>query len=126
MITDVNIIEGNYLNSDTISRVSRSQMKKKKKAIRFENAILKCVLALIIELLFIIIFYQWLSGSIPAEYEGEYTTYIVSKGDRLWDIAESVSDNKDIREVIHIIKNDNRLDNANLYIGQELKIRCEY
>ena len=56
----------------------------------------------------------------------QYTTYSVSKGERLWDIAEQFADNRDIREVVYIIEKDNGLDSANLQIGQELKIRNEY
>ena len=46
--------------------------------------------------------------------------------ERLWNIAEKVSENRDIREVVYIIEKDNNLDSANLSIGQELKIRSEY
>ena len=75
---------------------------------------------------FIIIGIQGLFTNLqPKEYEGEYTTYYVSKGETLWTISKSLNSNLDIREVVHLIREDNNIS-ANLQIGQELKIREIY
>lgn len=64
--------------------------------------------------------------SIAVEYNGEYNTYWVCKGQTLWTIAENVASDKDTREVVYIIRQDNNLENSAVYEGQLLKIRCEY
>lgn len=69
--------------------------------------------------IFMLLFISPVSGdSIP-----EYTTIIVAKGDTLWKIAkQSAKENEDIRNKITEIKKLNNI-NADLYIGQELKIQ---
>ncbi len=61
----------------------------------------------------------------PIKYENckiEYEDYIVQSGDTLWEIAEYYYPDKDNREIVHLIKQDNFCD-SNLKIGQVLKIR---
>lgn len=49
--------------------------------------------------------------------------YIVSKGERLWDIAEQYKrPGQDIREYIYEIKKINNMENSTIYEGQELTI----
>lgn len=76
--------------------------------------------------LIIEIFNKILEPGIPLNYEGEYTIYYVSKGETLWTIAKQQNfENKDLREIIHIIEKDNNID-GHLTIGQELKLRSIY
>lgn len=57
-----------------------------------------------------------------------YKTIYVSNGETLWEIAENEQKsnnyykNKDIREIVYSIKNTNKLENSDLYEGQELLI----
>ena len=49
--------------------------------------------------------------------------YIVSKGERLWDIAEQYKrPDQDIREYIYEIKKLNGLDESTIYEGQTIKV----
>lgn len=59
------------------------------------------------------------------EYQGNYNTYYVSKGETLWSIAEKQNSNLDVREIIHMIKEDNNIT-PELSIGQELILREIY
>lgn len=61
----------------------------------------------------------------PKEYIGDYTTYYVTKGDTLWSISEEMDSDLDIRQIIHLIREDNQIS-PNLQIGQELKLREVY
>ena len=60
--------------------------------------------------------------------EYEHKTILVSQGDTLWTIAEFEKENneyykdKDIREIVFEIKENNNLNSSNLKVGQELKI----
>lgn len=76
-------------------------------------------------LLFIIIFIISLSykyTSSEAITTREYT-YIVKKGDTLWDIAKSYNNNnQDVREIIFNIKKQNKIDSL-IYPGQEITIK---
>ena len=74
----------------------------------------------IISILFIII-----NSNKIEEKEITYATYHVSKGDTLWTIAKEQNSNKDIREIIYMIRQDNNIG-ANLSIGQEIQIRNIY
>lgn len=57
------------------------------------------------------------------EIKSTETQYIVSKGERLWDIAEQYKRPKqDIREYIYEIKKLNNMENSTIYEGQELTI----
>ena len=50
--------------------------------------------------------------------------YIVQKGDTAWTIASrNNTANKDIRELIYYMEQDNGIKAGNLNIGQEIKIR---
>ena len=57
-----------------------------------------------------------------------YKTVYVSSGDTLWNIAKLEKNNnayfedKDIRDVVEVLKNTNNLTSSNLEIGQELNI----
>ena len=108
------------------TKVMKKELQRKRKVAKIKRTIWSFILGVAVLTSFTTIFANWLEGDIPTSYEGEYSTYHVSKGDRLWDIAEEVSGSKDVREVIYIIEKDNNLDSANLHIGQELKLRAEY
>lgn len=108
------------------TKVMKRELQMKRRKARIRKVVTEFILFIIMITIFVISFVNWLNGDIPVNYEGEYTTYTVSKGERLWNIAEKVSSNKDVREVVYIIEKDNNLDSANLHIGQELKIRNEY
>ncbi|WP_304393317.1 LysM peptidoglycan-binding domain-containing protein [uncultured Clostridium sp.] len=104
----------------------RKNLKRKNKSLKIRKAVVRLTLSVMLFGTFMLMFVNWLNGSIPTKYEGEYTEYIVSDGDRLWDIAEEFSSNKDVREVVYTIKRDNNLESSNLSIGQVLQIRNEF
>lgn len=60
--------------------------------------------------------------------EYSYKTITVSEGETLWNIAEFEKENneyyknKDIREIVFEIRENNNLSTSNLVVGQELKI----
>lgn len=108
------------------TKVIKRELQMKRRKARIKKLIIETILCMIVIAGFIVSFANWLDGDISLNYDGEYTTYTVSKGERLWDIAKEFSTDKDVREVIYIIEKDNNLDSANLHIGQELKIRNEY
>lgn len=60
--------------------------------------------------------------------EYTYKTITVSEGETLWNIAEFEKENneyyknKDIREIVFEIRENNNLTTSNLVVGQELKI----
>lgn len=108
------------------TKVIRKGMQKRKVKTRVRKAIVGTLIYISLMLISVAAFANWLQGDIPVKYDGEFTTYVVSKGDRLWNIAEQYADGNDIREVIYIIEKDNNLDSADLSIGQELKIRNEF
>lgn len=126
MNTDVNIIEGLYLRKDRVTRISKAQMRKRKRIAKIKRISIECILGILLIFSMSFILTSWFDSNIPIKYEGDYIIHTVSKGERLWSIAEKVSENRDIREVVYIIEKDNNLDSANLSIGQELKIRSEY
>lgn len=108
------------------TKVMKKELQRKRKVAKIKRTIWSFILGIATLTTFTVAFAGWLEGDIPTTYDGEYSTYFVSKGERLWDIAEEVADGKDVREVVYIIEKDNNLDNANLHIGQELKLRAEY
>ena len=58
----------------------------------------------------------------PPEYHTE--TYIVQAGDTAWSIMNNYNyANKDIRELIYYMEQDNGIKAGYLQIGQEIKIR---
>lgn len=60
------------------------------------------------------------------EYTGSFNTYTVMPNDTLWSIAEDQESDKDIREIIHMIKEDNGLADSSINAWQELQIRENY
>lgn len=60
--------------------------------------------------------------------EYTYKTITVSEGETLWNIAEFEKENneyyknKDIRDIVFEIRENNNLSTSNLFVGQELKI----
>ena len=60
--------------------------------------------------------------------EYNFKTIEISEGETLWNIAQYEKEhneyykNKDIREIVFEIKENNNLNSSNLYVGQELKI----
>lgn len=108
------------------TKVMKRKAQEKRRKAKIRKVVVNTILFIATMTIFTISFANWLEGDIPTQYEGEYTTYTVSKGERLWDIAEQVSEGRDIREVVYIIEKDNNLDSANLTIGQQLQIRNEY
>lgn len=61
-----------------------------------------------------------------AEYTGGFNTYTVIPGETLWSIAEDIESDKDIREVIHMIKKDNGMTDSNINAWQQLQLRENY
>lgn len=54
----------------------------------------------------------------------EITSYTVSKGETLWNIAkEYTPSNKDIRQTVYEIKQLNNMTDSTIYPGQTIKIK---
>lgn len=66
-----------------------------------------------------------LAGLHKEDYNGNYNSYSISKGETLWSIAKDQNSNLDIREVIYLIKQDNSIS-SELSIGQEIVLREIY
>ena len=60
------------------------------------------------------------------EYTGGFKTYTVRPGETLWSIASDIESDKDIREVIHMIKKDNGMTESSINAWQQLQLRNEY
>lgn len=79
----------------------------------------------IVTLIFIIIITFMCLNSIfdKEEYTAKETQYVVTKGERLWDIAEQYKKpGQDIREYIYEIRKLNNMENSTIYEGQEITI----
>lgn len=79
----------------------------------------------IVTLIFIIIITFMCLNSIfdKEEVITKEIQYTVSKGERLWDIAEQYKrPGQDIREYIYEIRKLNNMENATIYEGQEITI----
>lgn len=65
-----------------------------------------------------------------SNYEYEFKEYVISNGERLWDIAEeelkknTYYKNEDIRQIIYEIQKDNNI-NSTIHEGQVIKIRIK-
>lgn len=85
-------------------------------------------------IIFLCLFWGYLIDDIFSprhlNYEYEFKQYVVSKDERLWDIAEeelqnnTYYKNEDIRQVIYEIQKDNNI-NSNIQEGQVIKIRIK-
>lgn len=60
------------------------------------------------------------------EYTGGYKTITVMPGETLWSIAGDIESDKDIREIIYIIKKDNGMQDSSINAWQQLQLREEY
>lgn len=84
------------------------------------------VIAIILTLVAVIGAYFIGTEEKEKEYTGGFKTYTVIPGETLWSIAEDIESEKDIREIIYIIKKDNGMQDSNINAWQELKIRENY
>jgi nucleoid-associated protein YgaU len=50
------------------------------------------------------------------------SSVVVQPGDTLWSIARSVADDRDVREVIHSIRQANGLESGDIAPGQVLQL----
>ena len=77
---------------------------------------------------FIIVFFIILINKSFSHNDITYKKMYVSSGDTLWSIAKLEKNNnayfedKDIRDVVEILKTNNNLNSSNLKVGQELSI----
>lgn len=108
------------------TKVMKENLRKRNKRIKVRKAIVNLSMTIIVISIFVLMFISWLQGTVSVSYDGDFSTYIVADGDRLWDIAEQCVNGKDIRDVIYIIKKDNNMSTSSLSIGQELQIRNQY
>lgn len=82
-------------------------------------------MSVILILLFVCMIF---SSKTYSNVEIEYKEIFISSGDTLWGIAQNESnnnkyfENKDIREVVNIIKKSNNLENTNLLEGQKILV----
>lgn len=59
-------------------------------------------------------------------YTGGFNTYTVMPNETLWSIAGDIDSDKDIREIIYIIRQDNNMADSNIYAWQQLQLRTDY
>lgn len=91
---------------------------------------------LFISLMFIIIFTFFIFNLLEytftpkhPNYEYEFKEYIISSGERLWDIAEEELKNNpyyegdEVRQIIYEIEKDNKINSNQIKPGQIIKIR---
>lgn len=102
---------------------SKKQFKRRKERILVIGTIIVCCLILLF-------FIDDMFSPQHTNYEYTYKEYVISDGERLWDIAEeelqnnTYYKNEDIRQVIYEIQNDNDI-NSTIYPGQVIKIRIK-
>lgn len=73
--------------------------------------------------IFLFAIFLLINTSSPVE-EYQTETYVVQQGDTAWKIMNDNNPaNKDIRELIYYIEQDNDINAGYLQIGQEIKIR---
>lgn len=78
---------------------------------------------LVLLFLIIILVFSFSNSFTKKEFITTECDYVVSKGERLWDIAEQYKrPDQDIREYIYEIKKINGLDEATIYEGQTIKV----
>lgn len=78
---------------------------------------------LVLLFLIIILVFGFSNSFTKKEIKTTECDYIVSKGERLWDIAEQYKrPDQDIREYIYEIKKLNGLDESTIYEGQTIKV----
>lgn len=89
---------------------------------------IKFIRSTIILLLLLYIIVSFFYNKTYAYKEYTFKTITVSEGETLWNIAEFEKKNnehyknKDIREIVFEIRENNSLNTSNLVVGQELKI----
>lgn len=103
--------------------MNRKQVKRRKQtAIAVGSVIILCI------------FWSYIIDSIFSarhpNYEYTYKDYVISEGERLWDIAEeelksnSYYSGDEIRQIIYEIEKDNNIK-SQVYPGQVIKIRIK-
>ena len=89
---------------------------------------IKFIRSTIILLLLLYIIVSFFYNKTYSYKEYTFKTITVSEGETLWNIAEFEKKNnehyknKDIREIVFEIRENNSLNTSNLVVGQELKI----
>lgn len=85
---------------------------------KFIRSILTLILILLVAFTFFIQLFSEKENVKSSEIE-----YTISRGERLWDIAEEYKrPDQDIREYIYEIKKLNNMDTSTVYEGQTIKI----
>lgn len=87
----------------------------------------------IIFFIFIIAFFVWMIKDFFSvkhpNYEYEFKEYVISPGQRVWDIAEEELKNNpyyegdEVRQIIYEIELDNKINSNQIQAGQVIKIR---
>lgn len=105
-------------------------MKNKKKKNRF-NHIFSILMFYIIFGLFIFWILDYTFTPRHPNYEYKFKEYVVSSGERLWDIAEeelknnSYYEGEEVRQIIYEIEQDNKINSNQIKAGQVIKIRIK-
>lgn len=86
----------------------------------------KHIITIAILILIAVIGAYFIGTNEEKEYTGGYNTYTVMPGETLWSIAEDIESDKDIREVIHMIKKDNGMTESSINAWQTIQLRTEY
>ncbi len=83
------------------------------------------VIAIILTLIAVMAAY-FIGTKEEPEYTGGYKIHTVLPGETLWSIAGRIESEKDIREIIYIIRKDNGMTESVIYAWQQLQLREEY
>lgn len=100
---------------------------KKMKIVNMKKFV-RSVLILIGVIVALIIFFPKATLSHNEKEHSNYETISVAQGDTLWAIASYQQENnpyyteKDVRDIVSELKKINQLSNANLQVGQTLKV----
>lgn len=73
--------------------------------------------------LFSVVLFLALNSSANADEVTLPKVVYVRSGDTIWSIAEKFAIDRDIREVVYEIRQDNQLESADIQLGQRLLIR---
>lgn len=67
----------------------------------------------------------WAGGSAASEEPEATVAYVVAPGDTLWDIADALAADGELREMMQHLQDLNDLDSVGLIVGQRLLVPAQ-
>ncbi len=92
------------------------------KGVKFRWSLRKFLVTCLVCLIILLISALYLTNAVKATSEKKVSILTVRRGQTLWSIARQIAPEKDPRDVITRIKQDNQLEDSRLIVGQTLKI----